>query len=488
MIHSGVSETRSNRIKSKIPFTILIVEDNATDVELMLHALEAADLKPLGGDFEMEVRATAEGALQVLGERTIDLVLTDMVLPGMDGLDLVSRIQRIDPNLPVLVVTRMNAVPLAVDAMRRGAFDYVLKPVNAEDLGMRLHRAIRISEILRRHAVYEQQNRQEFEANSFVGSGVSFEQTMRSIRQAAQVRSTVLITGETGTGKGMIARAIHQQSPECGQPFQVVDCATIPEGMMESELFGHVRGAFTGAIADKPGLIELANGGSVFLDEIGELPLLLQAKLLRVLEESEVRPVGGTKVRRINMRVIAATNRNLEARVREGTFRKDLYYRLAVVSIRVPPLRERQEDIPIIARHLLSRLAQSMGKVQCHFDEEAVDVLMSYSWPGNVRELRNVLERLVMLASGDTIRARDIRSLLPQSEEESLTSVDPSLTILPYMEAKERALEEFTKSYLRVKLAQHGGIITKAAEDSGIPRQHFSLLMKRFLGSETVEH
>ncbi len=488
MTREGVADMRLTRVKSKVPFTILIVEDNATDVELMLHALEAADLNPLGGEFEMEVRATAEGALQLLGERAVDLVLTDMVLPGMDGLDLVSRIQGIDPNLPVLVVTRMNAVTLAVDAMRRGAFDYVLKPVSAEDLSVRLHRAIRISEILRRHAVHEQQDRQEFEANSFVGNGAAFEQIMRNIREAAQVRSTVLISGETGTGKGMIARAIHQQSPECDRPFQVIDCTTVPEGMMESELFGHVRGAFTGAIADKPGLIELANGGSVFLDEIGELPLLLQAKLLRVLEESEVRPVGGTRVRRVDMRFIAATNRNLESRVREGTFRKDLYYRLAVVSIRVLPLRERREDIPVIARHLLSRLARAMGKAQCHFDEGAVEALVSYSWPGNGRELRNIVERMVMLATDDTIRARDVRSVLPQNEAEHLASMDPSLTVLPYMEAKERALEEFTKSYLRVKLAEHGGAITKAAEHSGIPRQHFSLLMKRFLGSESLEN
>ena len=488
MIRSGVSDLRATKTKSKAPFTILIVEDNATDVELMLHALESADLKPLGGDFEMEVRAKAEGALELIGERAVDLVLTDMMLPGMDGLDLVSRIQRIDPNLPVLVVTRMNAVSLAVDAMRRGAFDYVLKPVNAKDLGVRLHRAIRISEILRRHSVYEQQDRQQFTANSFVGKGTAFEHITRSIREASQGRSTVLITGETGTGKGMIARAIHQQSSERDRPFQVIDCTTVPEGMMESELFGHVRGAFTGAIVDKPGLIELANGGTVFLDEIGELPLLLQAKLLRVLEESEVRPVGGTRIRRINTRFIAATNRNLEARVREGTFRKDLYYRLAVVLIRVPPLRERREDIPVIARHLLSRLAQSMGKTQCHFDEAAMEVLVSYSWPGNGRELRNVVERMVMLSTDDIIQARDVRNMLPQSEAESLGSVDPSLASLPYMEAKERALGEFTKSYLRVKLAQHGGVITKAAEDSGIPRQHFSLLMKRFLGSEDVEN
>lgn len=487
MTNGGVLDIRMRKKRSKVPFTILIVEDNATDVELMLHALEEADLKPLGGDFEMEVRATAEGALDLLKERAVDLVLTDMMLPGMDGLDLVSRIQTIDPNLPVLVVTRMNAVSTAVDAMRRGAFDYVLKPVNPKDLGMRLHRAIRISEILRRHAVYEQQDRQEGEANSLVGISPAFERVMRGIAEAARVRSTVLITGETGTGKGMIARAIHHQSPERDRPFQIIDCTTVPEGMMESELFGHVRGAFTGAIADKPGLIELANGGTVFLDEIGELPLLLQSKLLRVLEENEVRPVGGTRVRRIDMRFIAATNQNLESKVRDGTFRRDLYYRLAVVSIAVPPLRERPDDIPVIARHLLVRLAREMGRGRCHFDEEALRILSSYSWPGNGRELRNVIERVVMLASTETITAREVRALLPQGEAGDLVPDEASFHTLSYGVAKERAIEEFTKAYLRTKLAQHGGVITKAAESSGIPRQHFSLLMKRFLGTNGSE-
>lgn len=487
MTNSGVLDIHTMKKRSKVPFTILIVEDNASDVELMLHALEEAELTPLGGDFEMEVRATAEGALDLLKERAVDLVLTDMMLPAMDGLDLVSRIQTIDPNLPVLVVTRMNAVSMAVDAMRRGAFDYVLKPVHAKDLGMRLHRAIRISEILRRHAVYEQQDRQEGEANSLVGASAPFERVMRTIQEAARVRSTVLITGETGTGKGMIARAIHHQSPERDRPFQVIDCTTVPDGMMESELFGHVRGAFTGAIADKPGLIELANGGTVFLDEIGELPLLLQAKLLRVLEESEVRPVGGTRVRRIDMRFIAATNQNLEERVREGTFRRDLYYRLAVVSIPVPPLRERPTDVPVMARHLLARLSREMGRARCHFDESALGVLSAYSWPGNGRELRNVVERTVMLAAGDMITARDVHPLLPQRDVDRTLSHDRSLCALPYAEAKERAIEEFTRIYLRDKLAAAGGIITKAAESSGIPRQHFSLLMKRFLGTEGSE-
>jgi DNA-binding NtrC family response regulator len=485
--NSETLDARAAKKRSKVPFTILIVEDNATDVELMLHALEHAELKPLGGDFDMEVRATAEGALELLKERAVDLVLTDMMLPGMSGLDLVSRIQTIDSNLPVLVVTRVNTVSQAVDAMRRGAFDYVLKPVNAEDLGVRLHRAIRISEILRRHAIYEHHDRQDYEANSLVGVSPPFERIVRGIREAAQSRSTVLITGETGTGKGLIARAIHQQSPEQHKTFQVIDCTTVPEGMMESELFGHVRGAFTGAISDKPGLIELANGGTVFFDEIGELPLLLQAKLLRVLEENEVRPVGGTRVRRVDMRFIAATNRNLETRVRDGSFRKDLYYRLAVVTISVPPLRERREDIPVIARHLLGKLSRELGNVRCHFDEGALEELMRYSWPGNGRELRNVVERAVMLTATDTITASDIRALLPSRDVESSDTGGDAFVSLPYMDAKELAIEQFTKTYLQAKLAEHRGVITKAAESSGIPRQHFSLLMKRFLGSESTE-
>jgi two-component system response regulator AtoC len=483
MIGSNVLHARTSETRSKTPFTILVVEDNPTDIELMLHTLEQADLKPLGGDFEMEVRANAEGALQLLGERSVDLVLTDLMLPGLSGLDLVSRIQTIDPNLPVLVVTRVNAVAQAVDAIRRGAFDYVLKPVNPEDLGVRLHRAIRISEIMRRHAVYEHHDRQEHEANSLVGASLAFEDVLRGVRAAAQTRSTVLITGETGTGKGLIARAIHQQSPEQHRPFQVIDCTTVPEGMMESELFGHVRGAFTGAVSDKRGLIEMANGGTVFLDEIGELPLSLQAKLLRVIEENEVRPVGGTRVRRVDMRFIAATNRNLEERVREGSFRKDLYYRLAVVQIAVPPLRERREDVPVLARHLLGKLSREFGRVRCHFDEEGLRILSAYDWPGNVRELRNVIERAMILVTGDTITAPDLRALLPKPAG-ACEATSGVLTSLPYMEAKERAIEQFTKAYLQMKLAECEGVITKAAESSGIPRQHFSLLMKRFLGSE----
>jgi len=473
-------ESISSFRKTRAPFTILVIEDDPSDTELMLHAIEQADLKALQGELEIEVRATAEGGIRLLSERPVDLVLTDMVLPGMDGLDLVSHIQELDRHLPVLVVTRMSGVPTAVEAMRRGAYDYILKPVNPQELGMRLHRAIRLSEIFRRNSALERSTRQDSQAGSLVGTSPAFQEVIRQIQEAALVRSTVLIMGETGTGKGLIARAIHEQSRERDKPYQLIDCTTMPEGMVESELFGHVRGAFTGAVSNKPGLIELANGGSVFLDEIGDLPLLLQSKLLRVLEDSELRPVGGTRVKRVDMRFITATNQDVEEKVRIGAFRKDLYYRLAVIVIRVPPLRERVEDISVIARHFVGRFGKEMGKPGCYLDSSAMTELTAYPWPGNVRELRNVVERAIMLSTGGAITGAAITELLPSVGKTGLAE-DNSYATFPYMEAKRKALADFTSAYLRAKLAMHDGHITKAAEDSGIPRQHFSLLMKQFL-------
>lgn len=465
---------------TEAPFTVLVVDDDPSDTELLLHAIEQADLKAVAGEIDIQVRATAEGALRLLGERPVDLVLTDVVMPGMDGLDLLNQIQKIDHELPVLVVTRLKGIQTAVDAMKRGAYDYILKPVNPTDLGMRLHRAIRTSEILRYNTAYKRTAQHGAQSGSLVGASPAYHEVLRLVNEAAQSRSTVLLTGETGTGKGLIARAIHEQSRERDQPYQVIDCTTMPEGMVESELFGHVRGAFTGAIADKPGLIELAEGGTVFLDEIGDLPLPLQAKFLRVLEENEVRRVGGTRVKRVETRFIAATNQNLEDKVRGGTFRKDLYYRLAALTIHVPPLRERREDIPPIARFLCAQFGREMGKPRCQLDASAIAELVAYPWPGNVRELRNVVERAVMLATADAISQDEIKALLPSGK--GAGSPDEfGYAALPYMQAKKEALDEFTASYLRAKLAMHDGHITKAAEDSGIPRQHFSLLIKRFL-------
>ena len=479
-------ESMSGIRPAQAPFTILVVDDDPSDTELMLNAIEQADLKTIAGEVDIQVRATAEGALRLLNEQPVDLVLTDVVMPGMDGLDLVNQIQKIDRDLPVLIVTRLKGVQTAVEAMRVGAYDYILKPVNPADLGMRLHRAVRVSEVLRFNAAFKRTERQNAVAGNLVGDSAAFQEVLRLVNEAAQGRSSVLITGETGTGKGLIARAIHEQSREKDQPYQVIDCTTLPDGMVESELFGHVRGAFTGAIADKPGLIELAHGGSVLLDEIGDLPLLLQGKLLHVLEENEVRRVGGTRVKRVETRFMAATNQDLDEKVRAGMFRKDLYYRLAALTVHVPPLRERRDDIPPIARFLCAQFGKEMGKPRCHLDSSAIAALMEYAWPGNVRELRNVVERAVMLATGESITQEEIKALLPSSKGTDSSDTFVYAT-LPYMQAKKKMLDEFTVGYLREKLAMHGGHITKAAEDSGIPRQHFSLLVKRYLDREKTE-
>ncbi len=475
--------TEDERISST-PFTILIVEDDAGDTEIMLKAVEQADLRAIGGDIWIEVRATAEGALQLLSERPVDLVLADMMLPGISGLDLVTKIQEIDRNLPVLIVTRVGDVPAAVEAMRRGAFDYLLKPVNPLDLGMRLHRAVRISEIVRRGVAYQRLFEQEMKVGSMVGTSDIFQELMHRVRLASETRSTVLILGETGTGKGMIARSIHEQSRERDKLYQVIDCTTVPESMVESELFGHVRGAFTGAVLDKPGLIELANGGTAFFDEIGELPLPMQAKLLRVLEDSEIRPVGGTRTKRVNLRVIAATNQDLEEKVRHGKFRQDLYYRLAAVEIKVPPLRERPEDIPVLARHLLQRLESEMRKRGCRFDSSAMSELVAYRWPGNVREMRNIVERAVMLAKTECITGGEIKLLLPRRKGLNSPIEVSGSAEEPYIQAKKRIVADFTSAYLKVKLTMANGLMTQAAQSSGINLQYFSLLKKRYLAQD----
>jgi DNA-binding NtrC family response regulator len=463
-------------------FTILIVEGNSSDTEILLHAIEQADVRPEDGEIWLEVRATAEGALKAINEQSIDLVLVDMVLPGMSGLYLVSRIQEIDRDLPVILISGMASIDTAVEAMKRGAYDYITKPINVIDFGMRLHRAVRISEIVRRHFSPKILCSPDLSTESLVGISEKFQDLLRQIREAAKVRTTVLITGETGTGKGLVSRAIHEHSCEKNKPFQVIDCTTVPEGMVESELFGHVRGAFTGAVSDKPGLFELAHGGTAFLDEVGELPVAMQAKLLRVLEENQVRRLGGTQSKRIDMRFIAATNQDLQEKLRAGGFRADLYYRLAALVIHVPALRDRCDDIPVIADHLVSKLGREMGKPDRYLDSLALAELTRYTWPGNVRELRNVIERAIILSTKQLITGEEIKKLLLSVRNLESAPAMPLYADEPYTEAKRKVLTDFMQAYLNIKLSLHNGQIIKAAADAGIPRQHFALLMKRYLG------
>ena len=459
-------------------FTILLVEDNGADVEMFLRTVEEDLPRHEDEDVELVLAARAEGGLKLLAERRIDLVIADVQLPGMNGIEFLQHIQAMDRRIPVILMSWIDVVETAVDAMRHGAFDYIIKPFERLDVVTRIHRAMRMSEILSRYEPPQPLSVAPFK--TLIGVSPAIRSVMAMIEAATCVPSTTLIVGETGTGKELIARAIHDRSGDERGPFQVVDCTSFSEGMMESELFGHVRGAFTGAVADKPGLIELGMGGTVFLDEIGELPLPMQAKLLRVLEEGEVRAVGSTHQKKVDVRFIAATNQDLAERVKRNEFRKDLFFRLNVMVIKVPALRERTEDIPLLARHFIARYAKEFSKYVDDLHPAAVTELVAYHWPGNVRELRNVMERAVMLAKGDRIGRSDVMSLL-QFPDDARTSLSEDYLHLPYAKAKEKVLEEFNRRYITSKLDHRGGNVTHAASDAGLPRSYFHEIMRRYI-------
>ncbi|MFO0768646.1 MAG: sigma-54 dependent transcriptional regulator [Nitrospiraceae bacterium] len=343
-------------------FTILLIEDNGGDVEMFLRAVEHELPRHEDEEVELLINATAEGGLERLSHEPIDLIITDVRLPGMSGIELLRRVQDMNRRIPVIVVSWVNAVDTAIDAMRHGAFDYVVKPFDAMDLAARIHRAMRMADILR-HTEPNGTDSQPMPFKDLVGVSPPIKNVMQMIEAIAKVPSTTLIIGETGTGKELIAKAIHERSAERDGPFQVVDCTTFAEGTVESELFGHVRGAFTGAVSDKTGLIESGSRGTVFLDEIGDLPANLQAKLLRVLEEGEVRAIGGAaKEGECPVRRSHGRTGTWPKKVKRNEFRKDLFFRLNVMVIRVPPLRERPEDIPVLARHFMSRYAKEFSK------------------------------------------------------------------------------------------------------------------------------
>jgi len=462
-------------------FTILLVEDNGGDVEVFLRTVEAELPREADEQVDLVIAARAEGALKVLEDRRIDLVITEVRLPGMSGIELLQRIQARDRRIPVIVISRVGTVDTAVEAMRCGAFDYVTKPFARLDLAARIHRAMRISEILFRYEPPQKGEPQTFK--ELIGVSPAIRNVTALIEAAARVQSTTLIIGETGTGKELIARAIHERSAERDGPFQVVDCTTFSEGTVESELFGHVRGAFTGAVGDKLGLIERGIGGTLFLDEIGDLPLPLQAKLLRVLEEGEMRAVGSVQMKKVSARFIAATNQELTEKVKRNEFRKDLFFRLNVMAIRVPPLRERSQDIPLLARHFMSRYTKEFGKYVNELHPSAVTELVAYPWPGNVRELRNVMERAVMLANGDRISQEDVIGLLQFTDQAKRAQGDDYLS-LPYAKAKEKVLEDFSRRYIKSKLDHHQGNVTHAAQEAGLPRSYFHEIMRRYLRDE----
>jgi DNA-binding NtrC family response regulator len=422
----------------------------------------------LKGRYEMLTAASGNQALEVIAHEPLDVVLLDILMPGLDGIEVLERIKQRAPTPQVIMLTATKTVKTAVTAMKLGAFDYVTKPFDVDELLLIVERAVQSTALVREVEALRAEVGVRFGFENIVGSAAKMQAALRTVSMVAPLKTTVLITGESGTGKELIAKAIHYHSPRAQRPLITLNCAAIPENLLESELFGHERGAFTDAYAKKLGQFELADQGTLFLDEIGEMPPSTQAKILRVLEQGEFNRIGGEQPLRVDVRVIAATNRDLHQGMRDGTFRSDLYYRLNVVSIHLPPLRERRDDVVTLMHHFLKAKATELGIREKTFNNEALDLLLQYSWPGNVRELENVIERALVLSHGEIMTADD----LPQYLATSNGTAHPAQQSVLRGETKlNEAVDQFEQELIRRALAQTQNNQTRAAELLGTTRR-----------------
>jgi DNA-binding NtrC family response regulator len=409
----------------------------------------------------------APAALAMLDEAPADLVLSDLTMPAMDGLQLLDEVRARHPQSLFVLVTAHGDERTAVRALKNGAYDYVPKPFDNEEVRAVVRRAREVLALRAENARLREELAGEF--RGLIGDSPAIREVVKVIRRAGPTDATLLITGESGTGKEVVARALHAESRRRARPFVALNCSALPGDLVESELFGHVRGAFTGADRDREGMFEAADGGTLFLDEVGDLAGPAQAKLLRALEERQVTRLGSNKPVSVDVRVVAATHRPLDRMSADGGFREDLLYRLRVISLHLPPLRERREDVPAIALHFLAEMAARHGRPVRGLADGARRALLAYDWPGNVRELRNAIERAVVLAEGDQIEAGDLPPQLLESAA-PLRPVDAALADLPFAEARERAVDAFERAYLQAALERHGNV-SAAARALGLHRQ-----------------
>ncbi|MGD0487502.1 MAG: sigma-54 dependent transcriptional regulator [Syntrophorhabdales bacterium] len=403
-----------------------------------------------------------------------DVVFVDLMMPEIHGLDLLQQIKAVEADLPVIVLTGYGTVKTAVEAMKRGAFDYVTKPYNIDEIDLIIKRAIEQRALSIENKMLRERLLEKSPFSSIVTTDKTMKKLLHAVETLSSTDSTVLITGESGTGKELIAKALHYSGTRRDCPFVLLDCSGLPDTILESEIFGHVRGSFTGAYTDKKGYLEVAEKGSVFFDEISELPYPLQKKLLRVIQEKEFSKVGDTRIKKANIRIIAATNRDLKAEVGEGRFREDLYYRLNVVSLRVPPLRERRQDIPLLTNYFLTEFNARFKKRVIAVADTAYSAMTAYQWPGNVRELRNALERAVTFKEDNTITLQDL-------PEEILSADSGGMNQVPaFKEFKEEKIDGMTREYITTLLAMYKGNVSKSAARADLDRANFRKLLKRF--------
>ncbi len=443
---------------------VLVVDDEVRQLEILKAILEREG-------FDLETATSAEAAIALLRDTAPSVILTDLKLPGEDGIDLLEEASRAAPHSCVILMTAHGSIDNAVEAMKKGAFDYLTKPLERETVVLAVRRAMEKSRLLSENLALKQQLKDRFSLPNIIGDHGKMQDVFRMVLKVAPSPSTVLIYGESGTGKELIARAIHYNSPRASRPFHAINCAAIPEPLLESELFGYEKGAFTGAISRKIGLFEQASGSTLFLDEVADMELATQAKLLRTLQEREIRRVGGSRSIPVDVRIIAATNKDLIVLMREGRFREDLYYRLNVVTILLPPLRERTTDIPRLVDHFIARHAQAAGKDVRGIEDAALSVLFKYRWPGNVRQIESAIERAVLMVDGSKITVQDLPQEIRQETPAGALALE-----LPDSGISFEALErELLQQALR-----KAGNISRAARLLGMTRRTFQYRLEKF--------
>ncbi|MFH0789205.1 MAG: sigma-54 dependent transcriptional regulator [Pseudomonadota bacterium] len=449
---------------------ILIVDDEVDMLELLKRIIEDKT------NYQVVITPDPLGVPRILEENAFDLVITDLRMPGQSGLELLETIRKKDEQIPIIILTAYGTIESAVEAMQKGAFSYITKPFKKEEILLTIDNAFNFQRLKNENLYLRKELEDKLKFPFLIGASPLMEKVYQRIMQVARTSATILITGESGTGKELAAKTIHFHSQRKDRNIVAVNCSAIPETLIESELFGHLKGSFTGAIRDKKGLVEEADRGTLFLDEIGDLNLVMQTKLLRLLQEGEYKPVGSSKTLIADIRFIAATNQDLMEKVYKKEFREDLFYRLNVIQIVLPPLRDRKDDIPILAQHFLEKYNKLNQKGIKGISPEALEVLMTRVWPGNIRELENVIERGVILSRTDLLQVAD---LFPEDLPNSFPfRIQENIFMSPFKEAKEHIINNFHIEYIRRVLAKHGGNVSLAAKECGLKRPYLHRLMR----------
>jgi DNA-binding NtrC family response regulator len=454
---------------------ILVVDDE----EIVIRSC----LRILGDDGDQEVEAVQDGleALRKIDESHYDVLILDIMMPKTDGLEVLRRVKETHPDIDVIMVTGLSQIETAVKSMKLGAFDYLPKPFDPDELKLVVKRALERRQLLRENIDLRSEVSSKYRFENIIGSSPQMQTLYRLIAKCAPTNSTVMLTGESGTGKELIARAIHYNSLRKDKPFVAVDCNSLSENLLESEMFGHIKGSFTGAVVNKKGMFEIADSGTLFLDEIGNISLSTQAKLLRVIQEREFKAVGDTRTQSANFRLLTATNKDLKAMVAEGSFREDLFYRINIFPIQVPPLRERRDDIPPLAFHFLKVFSEELEKTVTEFSEGAMSALVHHAWPGNVRELENTIHRAVILTADKVIRQAHLATIIEAPAKPDLEVPRTSDELKRIKKAtREKSVENIEKLFVLEALKRNAWNVTRSAEETGMQRANFQALMKKY--------